>query len=114
MIILVCGGRTYSDVRTVDSVLSRGINPGDPLTVVIQGGAPGADRLAKEWCHRNRVHCAQVDALWDAFKHSAGPRRNTVMLVLQPEIVIAFPGGKGTANMVAQARERGVRVLEVA
>lgn len=30
-----------------------------------------------------------------------------------PDIVIAFPGGRGTANMVAQARKAGVRVVEV-
>jgi hypothetical protein len=31
-----------------------------------------------------------------------------------PDLVVAFPGGRGTANMVRQARERGFEILEVA
>jgi hypothetical protein len=31
----------------------------------------------------------------------------------KPDLVLAFPGGRGTANMMRQARERGVRVVEV-
>jgi UDP-N-acetylmuramoylalanine-D-glutamate ligase len=29
----------------------------------------------------------------------------------RPDLVVAFPGGKGTANMVAQARAAGIRVF---
>jgi hypothetical protein len=31
----------------------------------------------------------------------------------KPDLVVAFPGGTGTANMVKQARAAGVEVLEV-
>jgi hypothetical protein len=31
----------------------------------------------------------------------------------KPEMVLAFPGGRGTANMVKQARSAGVSVCEV-
>jgi UDP-N-acetylmuramoylalanine-D-glutamate ligase len=34
------------------------------------------------------------------------------MLAGQPDLVVANPGGRGTANMVKQAREVGVRVVE--
>jgi len=35
------------------------------------------------------------------------------MLWFEPDLVLAFPGGRGTANMVKQAREQGVEVREV-
>jgi hypothetical protein len=31
----------------------------------------------------------------------------------KPDLVVAFPGGRGTANMVKQVRGTGVNVLEV-
>jgi hypothetical protein len=31
-----------------------------------------------------------------------------------PGLVVAFPGGKGTANMVRLSREAGVEVREIA
>jgi hypothetical protein len=29
----------------------------------------------------------------------------------KPDLVVAFEGGKGTANMIAQATDAGIRVL---
>jgi hypothetical protein len=31
----------------------------------------------------------------------------------KPDLVVAFPGGRGTANMIEQARKAGVEVLEI-
>lgn len=31
----------------------------------------------------------------------------------KPDIVIAFPGGRGTADMICQARAAGIRVEEI-
>jgi hypothetical protein len=31
----------------------------------------------------------------------------------KPDLVIAFPGGKGTADMVARAAQAGIKVIEV-
>lgn len=52
---------------------------------------------------------------WAAYDRAAGPIRNARMIAEgKPDIVLAFPGGRGTANMVAQARKAGVRVIEIA
>jgi len=48
---------------------------------------------------------------WSRHGKSAGPIRNRQMLIEgRPDIVVAFPGGKGTANMIKQAVEAGVKV----
>jgi UDP-N-acetylmuramoylalanine-D-glutamate ligase len=45
---------------------------------------------------------------------SADPIRNRRTLDEgKPDLVVAFPGGRGTAHMVSQARAAGVRVIEV-
>jgi UDP-N-acetylmuramoylalanine-D-glutamate ligase len=31
----------------------------------------------------------------------------------RPDMVVAFPGGRGTANMIALAKSAGVEVIEV-
>jgi hypothetical protein len=51
-------------------------------------------------------------AEWESLGRKAGPIRNQRMLTEgKPALVVAFPGGKGTANMVAQARATNVRVF---
>lgn len=83
-----------------------------PITMLIEGGADGADLLAEQWADANGIHYARVPALWHAHGRSAGPRRNEAMLLLSPDGVIAFPGGRGTAHMVRIATEAGIKVWE--
>jgi predicted Rossmann-fold nucleotide-binding protein len=112
MNVLVCGGRNYRNARVVATVLGefasvRGI------TLLIEGGAMGADRLARLWAQRRGIHVVTVNALWHTYKKRAGPMRNAAMLALRPDAVIAFPGARGTADMMQQAHAQGVEVIEV-
>jgi hypothetical protein len=93
--------------------LPRYINPFDRKSIVITGGARGADHLAEKWCYTNGVHCAVVTPLWEHYSHGAGPLRNGAMLLLEPELVLAFPGGRGTADMIRQAREWGCAITTI-
>ncbi|QOR55749.1 MAG: hypothetical protein YHS30scaffold667_45 [Phage 65_10] len=104
---LVCGGRTFSDAAALDRALGL-----LPITLLIHGGAPGADRLAGDWAHAHGVPYRVYFAEWNKHGRSAGGLRNTRMLVEgKPDVVVAFPGGYGTANMVRQARAAGVPVI---
>jgi len=81
---------------------------------IIHGGATGADKIADEWSVVNWVPQQEYRADWEKWGKRAGPIRNQVMLnVGKPDLVIAFPGGDGTANMVRIARNRGVCTIEV-
>lgn len=45
---------------------------------------------------------------------SAGPIRNQTMLDDgKPDLVLAFPGGRGTADMVAKAEKHGIPVRRI-
>lgn len=114
MRVLVCGGRDYTDTARVFAVLDK-LQAGRPLDVVIEGGAKGADACAKEWAFRRSVSVETYEAEWDVHGTFAGPVRNKRMLQEgRPDLVIAFPGGKGTRSMVGLARKFGVEVIEIA
>ena len=111
MRVLVCGGRDFTDwgmlCCALDSLLRR-------PTVVIHGAARGADTLAGCWGELRRVPVWAFQADWEKHGHAAGPFRNAQMIAEGlPDLVVAFPGGRGTADMVRQARGAGVRVIEV-
>lgn len=107
--VLVCGGRDYANKAAVWRELDvRGVG------LVIQGDAQGADALARRWADTFGVPCLSFPAAWFFHGKRAGPIRNAWMLQFgRPDLVLAFPGGRGTADMVKQARAAGVRVVEV-
>ena len=109
--VLVCGGREYADLARVFDLLDRNK---DRIGRLVQGGARGADRLAETWALDRRVECASYPAEWDRYGKRAGSMRNLEMLTdAKPDLVVAFPGGVGTADMIRRAKRAGVRVLEV-
>lgn len=111
MKILVCGGRDFREADYVNSFLD-GIYDSEPVTMLIHGGAAGADALGAAWAKSRGIHSARVDALWDAHGKAAGPMRNRAMLALGPDLIVAFPGGSGTASMIALGKKAGITVME--
>jgi hypothetical protein len=111
MRVLVCGGRDFDDCDKLNIMLrSLWLSCSD---VIIHGAAPGADTLAGQWAHDRGIPVEAFPADWEKHGRAAGPIRNQQMLAEgKPDLVVAFPGHRGTANMVRQAREAGVRVLE--
>lgn len=109
MKVVVTGGRDYDDADTLMFELSS-LQP----SIVGHGGASGADQLAAKWCQANGIQHVTYAAAWTAHGRKAGPMRNGRMLRhFQPDIVLAFPGGRGTADCVRQAQELGIEVREV-
>jgi hypothetical protein len=111
MKVLVCGGRDYKNRRRVFEELDQ-IHAETPITLVIEGGASGADSLAFQWAQGKFRPVVTHFADWATLGKAAGPVRNSEMLKrYKPDVVLAFPGGLGTANMIKQATEAGVRVI---
>lgn len=140
MRVLVCGGREFGSIprwavfgspeyarlerkadeetallnQTLDS-----LDESDGITVLIHGAARGADRRAAQWASRRGVAIEPYPADWypngfGKLDKSAGPKRNAKMLAEgKPDLVIAFPGGDGTADMVEKAERAGVKVRKI-
>jgi hypothetical protein len=111
--LIVCGGRDFKDADWLLKVLNVWESIfGRENLVIIQGGARGADAYAKAWAESREIACETYPADWDKHGKAAGPIRNQEMLDQHPDFVLAFPGGNGTADMVARARRAGVPVAE--
>lgn len=117
MRVVVCGGRDFADRNAV----ARALMPYRPAKVtedsehiLILGGAPGADSLAEEWADVWGVRKRVYPADWNAHGRAAGPIRNQRMLEEgRPDLVLAFPGGRGTEDMIRRAEAAGVKVVRV-
>lgn len=111
--VLICGGRDYQDREAVNAVLSAA-HAANPIECLIHGAAWGADTLAADWALSHDVLCNAYPADWHRDGKAAGPIRNRRMLDEgKPHIVIAFPGGRGTDDMIKQATKTGVAVVRV-
>ena len=117
MIVLVCGGRTFADGRRLWRVLDH-LHGIDPITLIVQGCALGADAFALAWAvERGVPHTGEkYAAAWKKLGRAAGPIRNRKMLTEKPDLVLAFPRadgfwGRGTQDMIKQATAAGIRVI---
>jgi YspA, cpYpsA-related SLOG family len=110
MRVLVCGGRNYRDREAVFRALDR-LHAKRGIAFLMQGAADGADYLAWQWAQERGVEVGSFAADWQGEGRAAGPRRNQRMLDEgRPDGVVAFPGGRGTADMVRRAEQNRVPV----
>ena len=111
-ILIVCGGRDFGNAAFENDCIEQTIakfklQKND--TVIMSGGATGADTIALEWAHANEWNAMRVPAKWNDMGKSAGMARNIEMLELAMRmrasgdaiIVLAMPGGIGTSAMIS-------------
>jgi len=83
------------------------------VDLVVAGGQRGVDTFAETWARSHRIPCMVFpEPSPGPHGESSGPLRNGWMLKYgRPDLVLAFPGGVGTADMVRQAQAAEVEVL---
>lgn len=107
--IIVTGGRKFSDCAAVKQVLDM-----FEIELIVQGGATGADTLARAYAIARNIKYVTIEANWKEHGRAAESIRNKEMLERYPNaIVIAFPGGKGAANCIKQALSKDMAIIEV-
>jgi hypothetical protein len=112
MRVLVTGGRDFKDRDRLYAVLDR-LHKTYRFDELVEGGARGADTLAREWAHSRGVDVITFWANWTKYMKGAGPVRNEKMMRLaMPDLVVAFPGGSGTADMVKRAKRAEIGIVE--
>ena len=108
MKVIVTGGRYYNGGGIVSAELSK-LNP----SLVIEGGATGADYFAKMWAGANEVESKTYYADWSLHGSAAGPIRNKKMIDENLDaVLLVFPGGKGTADCRRYAEKMGLKIIE--
>lgn len=109
MRVLVCGSRKWSDKQRIQDELRK-----LPIgTVIIEGGARGADELAAKVAKELGFKVKEYSANWERYGRAAGPIRNKQMLDGgKPDIIYAFHTNimksKGTLNMLKQGFKKGI------
>ncbi len=112
MRILVCGGRKFSNKKLLFDTLDKFFY--DKEFILIHGNAIGADSLADNYGKVKGLNIRVYPADWKKYKKAAGPIRNQQMLDNEsPHLVIAFPGGTGTADMINRAKKANIQVIEI-
>ena len=109
MIVIVTGGRYYNNKAKVYEELDK-LNP----TLIVQGGASGADALAKQYAIEKNIAVNTEKADWEKYGKAAGPLRNELMCMKNRNAtLLAFPGGAGTASCIRYGKEWCKQVIEV-
>lgn len=110
MKVLVTGGRDFNDRNLLNFALSV-LHAATPFTLLIHGNARGADSLADEWARGQGIDTEVYPADWKKHGKPAGIIRNQQMLDQHPDLVVAFPGGKGTKHMTDISRKAGIKTI---
>jgi hypothetical protein len=125
--VAVTGGRNFSDKRLVGRSLTM-LNMHRPISWLIHGNASGADTLAASWAATRGIGLWPFEPDWDdigapgavvkrrsdgkLYNALAGFWRNERMLIVaRPDVLLSFPGGKGTEHCTNEARKLGIRVI---
>jgi len=123
LVIAAGGGRdlAWPHQRVAAELLAR--SGGRLVHLVLHGGARGADAAIARAAHQLGWCSLVMPAHWQQYGRAAGPIRNRELLqqaiaraeahtspgCLASVLVVAFPGGPGTASLVQQARRLAFR-----
>jgi hypothetical protein len=123
LVIAAGGGRdlAWPQQRIAAELLAR--TGGRPVHLLLHGGARGADAAIGRAAQQLGWASLVMPAQWQLHGRAAGPIRNRELLeqaIARAEahsspgyqasvLVVAFPGGTGTASLVQQARRMASR-----
>lgn len=111
--VLVCGGRDYQDWHALADTL-RCLHERSPISLIIHGCDPGAAALAVRWALSAGVPTSGFDADFQSHGPAAERLRNERMIMeSKPDLVLAFTGGEGTADLIDRATAAGVPIEQV-
>ena len=103
--IVVAGGREYQNYPELSEKLDRIISdlniPSNMGINIVSGGARGADTLAERYAQEKGYGLQVFPADWKNKGLAAGMERNRQM-AKAGDVLVAFPGGSGTENMIQQ------------
>lgn len=109
MKVLVCGGKDYKSLIMVCNEL----NKLDPVpTQLVVGDSRGADDLAVMWAREKNIPFRKVNRD-NRHGNRAMFYRNIEMFEEKPDLVLAFPGSRGTEMMIALAEMAEIPVKRV-
>lgn len=109
MRVIVAGGRDFDNKSLLSYVLGLRLSPKN--TVIISGGAKGADKWGEAYAKKHGIPVEVYPADWKRFGKSAGYRRNTDMALVATHLIAFWDGkSRGTRHMIDIATSKGLNV----
>jgi hypothetical protein len=107
MKVIIAGSRSIGTFSLVQRAVEQS---GFDVTTVISGGcSKGVDRLGEDWALANQIPCEVMKASWHLHGAKAGMLRNAKMADRADALIAIWDGvSKGTANMISNAKKRGL------
>ena len=111
MKIGVVGSRGFNNYKLLKDTLDKYLSE---ATVIVSGGAKGADSLGERWANENGLETLIHLPNWDKHGKSAGFLRN-YKIIEDSNIIIAFWDGlsRGTEHTIYNARAEDKEVIIV-
>lgn len=110
MRLLVCGGRHFDDAALVEGGLTA-FHTASPISVVIHGGLPGIGMPLESWARRNAIHVIRYPANFTLGKRGDSTRDEFMLADSRPDMLLVFPGGRRTAELLHEANRTQVPVM---
>lgn len=111
--LVICGSRDFNNYlylkKRIDKVIK---NWNKDETLIIEGGARGADRLGRLYAEKNGIQYKTYPADWDKLGKRAGYVRNIQMAETATHAVVFWDGkSPGTKQMIKILEEKSVRTI---
>lgn len=111
MKVIIAGGRNFKSTEHSLKFLDDFLIEHPTFSEVVCGMAQGADTFGQMWAISLNIKVKKFPADWSNFGPAAGPIRNRDMAIYA-DALIAFPGGRGTENMIKHAKNHGLLIYE--
>jgi hypothetical protein len=97
--LAIVGSRSFKNYNLFKSTLENFLFTNDlPFYILISGGAPGVDSLARQYWEEKNINHKEIAAKWNNYGSNAGFIRNTE-IVLQSTYILAFWDGYSTGTL---------------
>ena len=110
MKIGVVGSRDFDDYKK----LEKELNKIEGITVIVSGGAKGADTLAREFAEKNDIKLTEFKPDYEQYGRGAPIRRNKKIVEYSDQIIAFWDGeSRGTKNTIdiAEKQDKPVTII---
>ena len=106
---IIAGSRDINEFDTVKEAIEESKFK---ITEIVSGGCRGVDWLGECYGNENEISTKSFPADWKQHGKAAGPIRNREMAEYADALIAVWDGqSKGTANMIQEAKEKGLKVF---
>ena len=107
----IVGYRKFIDYDLFETTVKKWEEENGTIDVIVSGGAPGTDTMAKFYAEKHNKTFIVFPAEWKKYGRGAGPIRNK-LIIENSDRLIAFlsPKSKGTQDSIKKAKKLNLKI----